>query len=440
MNWLLFLFPLLLLTGVAAIYFYQNWKRAQRHVSLVSETENYRNVIDQANDAMLVIDIVDGRIHQVNPSAATLFGYSPDELLQKTLFDLQLKTDLDKSSRIVADVWDKGGLIFSDIPFVTGTGDIIPVECSARVTPFGGRPAIVIYARDIRERLRLERELQEKAAIIEQKNRDITDSINYARRIQQSILPTDHELTDVMPEHFIFYQPKDIVSGDFYWATRILTALPGEYKTTRLRVIAAVDCTGHGVPGAFMSIIGQQLLNQVKTEMTVNSPGDALGFIHRQLLETLKQGSSDEVLRDGMDMAMCAINYEEGWMDYAGANNPLYMIRNGQLQIFKADKQPIGRYAIETKPFTTHRIALQPGDSFYIFTDGITDQFGGPKGKKFKLQQLQTVLLEHHHLPMTEQQKQASKTIAKWMYRSADEGGSYAQTDDMLLIGFRIPQ
>lgn len=410
-----------------------------RYATLTTEVENYRNVIDQANDAMLVIDIVDGRIHQINPSAANLLQYSPEELLQKTLFDLQARTDLDRSSRIVADVWEQGGLIFSDIPFITREGEVIPVECSARVAPFDGRPAIVIYARDIRERLRLERELQEQAAIIEQTNRDIKDSITYARRIQESVLPSDAEVEQVLPEHFIFYRPKDIVSGDFYWATSLQTLLLGEQKTTRLHVIAAVDCTGHGVPGAFMSIIGHNLLDQVRTEKTVISPGTALDFVHRNLLMTLKQTTQDSVLRDGMDIAMCAINYEDRWMDYAGANNPLYLIRNSKLEIIKPDKQPIGRHAMETKPFTTHRIPLEQGDCFYIFTDGIADQFGGSKGKKFKYQQLQEILLQNHRLPMAEQKQILVNAINNWINRPEDEGGAFDQTDDMLVIGFRIP-
>jgi PAS domain S-box-containing protein len=166
-NWPLLLFALLLLVGTAAIYFYRNWKRTMRYATLATEVENYRNVIDQANDAMFVIDIVDGRIHQINPSAANLLQYSPEELLRKTLFDIQVTTNPDRCSRIVADVWEQWGLIFSDIPFITRDGEVIPVECSARVAPFDGRPTIVIYARDISECLRLERELQDQAVTIE---------------------------------------------------------------------------------------------------------------------------------------------------------------------------------------------------------------------------------------------------------------------------------
>ena len=163
------------------------------------EIRNYQSIIDQANDAMLVIDIVDGRIHQCNPSAASMLGYTMDELRKKSLFDLHPKSELEKSSSVVADVWEKGGLIYKDIPFITSTGEILPVECSAKVAPFAGRPAIVIYARDIRERLRLENEVNQQASIIEQKNKDITDSINYARRIQTAILPTEAEMKEVFP-------------------------------------------------------------------------------------------------------------------------------------------------------------------------------------------------------------------------------------------------
>ena len=204
-----------LATAAFALFSFLSKKKMQAGFDgLNKQINNYQSIIDQANDAMIVIDIVDGRIHQSNPSAAALLGYSQKELEKKSLFDLHPKEDLERSSSIVADVWEKGGLIYKDIPFVTKSGDILPVECSAKVAPFAGRPAIVIYARDIRERLRLEAEVQVQKTIIEQKNKDITDSINYAKRIQTAILPTDEEMNKVASDYFVFYRPKDIVSGD----------------------------------------------------------------------------------------------------------------------------------------------------------------------------------------------------------------------------------
>jgi PAS domain S-box-containing protein len=400
--------------------------------------DNYKSIVELANDAILVIDIADGKILQSNPGTEKLLGYTWNDLQGKRFFDLVEPHNLQRSSLLVADVWEKRGLIFSDLPLITKSDMALPVECSARVAPFAGRPAIVIYARDIRERLRMELEIQQQATEIEQKNRDITDSITYARKIQESILPTDDELGEVLPEHFVFYQPKDIVSGDFYWATQVTTTPHGGAEPNQLTIVAAVDCTGHGVPGAFMSIIGHTLLNQTRTAPGVNSVAEALSYVNSELLSTLKQRYHVTALRDGMDMSMCAINLQENWLEFAGANHPLYLIRNGQLTIYKGDKQPIGRHSEEARPFTAHRIALEPGDQFYLFSDGIADQFGGPKGKKFKYKRLQEALLQYAHLPMPAQGEAVEKVIRAWMNNPLPGGGVPEQTDDMLLIGFRV--
>ncbi len=406
--------------------------------ALDKQITKYQSIIDQANDAMIVIDIVDGRIHQSNPSAAALLGYTQEELAKKSLFDLHPKSELERSSSIVADVWEKGGLIYKDIPFVTKSGEILPVECSAKVAPFAGRPAIVIYARDIRERLRLEREVQAQREIIEQKNKDITDSINYAQRIQQAILPTEEELEKIVDDAFVFYQPKDIVSGDLYWASVVRPTGP-DGQTRKLSVLAAVDCTGHGVPGAFMSIVGHTILEQTVTEPTVNTPSDALDYLNRGVIKTLKQKADvDFSIKDGMDIALCAIDMEARVMDFAGANNPVYLVRNGELLQYAGDKQPIGAYLKESHPFTNHRIELQQGDMIYLFTDGIADQFGGPRGKKFKYKQLQELLVNNAARPVKEQRDTIANALSQWMNYPTPGGGKYEQTDDMLIIGVRI--
>jgi PAS domain S-box-containing protein len=401
------------------------------------ENVNYKSIIEQANDAMIVIDIVDGRIHQSNPSAAALLGYSQEELGKRSLFDLHPKDRLEQSSSIVADVWEKGGLIYKDIPFVTKSGEILPVECSAKVAPFAGRPAIVIYARDIRERLRLENEVQDQKAIIEQKNKDITDSITYAQRIQQAILPTPEDMQKVAGDHFVFYRPKDIVSGDFYWASETRTS---ETPSRTLSIIAALDCTGHGVPGAFMSIVGHTILEQTLTMPQVNSPAAALDYLNHGVIKTLKQKATDDFsIKDGMDIALCAIDFSARTMEFSGANNPAYIIRNGELIAISGDKQPIGAYFQELRPFTNHKFELQQGDCVYIFTDGIPDQFGGPRGKKFKYRQLQEILMANSTLPMAEQREALRTAIDEWISYPMPGGGLHEQTDDMLIIGIRIP-
>jgi PAS domain S-box-containing protein len=428
-----------IILAVVAIISIQSRKKMKSEFDGFSkQINNYESIIDQANDAMLVIDIVNGRVHQSNPSAAQLLGYSKEELEKKSLFDLHPKEMLERSSSVVADVWEKGGLIYKDIPFVTKSGQILPVECSAKVAPFAGRPAIVIYARDITERLAMEKAIQEQQHIIEEKNKDITDSINYAKRIQTAILPTEEEMAKVAKEYFVFYRPKDIVSGDLYWAASVKTT-PADGKSKQVSLLAALDCTGHGVPGAFMSIVGHTILEQTLTDEKVNSPAAALDYLNNGVIKTLKQKADDDFsIKDGMDIAMVAIDQESRTLEFAGANNPLYIVRNGELIQIDGTKQPIGAYLKEAKLFNNNKVELQKGDCVYIFTDGIPDQFGGPKGKKFKYKQLQEILKLNCGKNMPEQKIAVEKAVDDWMNCESPTGTTYEQTDDILIIGIRI--
>ncbi len=403
--------------------------------NLKKELNRYESIIEQANDSMIVIDIVDGKIHQSNPSAEALLGYSREELGTLTLFNLHPAEFLNESSKIVADVWEKGGLIYTDIPFITKSGELVPVECSAKVAPFEGRPAIVIYARDIRERLEMERKINEQRKMIDEKNKDITDSIEYSKRIQRSIFIDKEELKLHAPESFILFKPRDVVSGDFYWfynygIRQDITSSTGwHYKQgSHVLVVAAVDCTGHGVPGAFMSIIGNTLLNS----MTLDSAGTTLDYLNTELKKSLNKNSEDIPLRDGMDIGLCYFDMEHQRLEFAGANNPAYVVRNKELIVLAADKQPITASTdVAAKPFTTHVFQLQQGDTVYLFTDGFADQFGGEKGKKFMYKRFKETLLELQDKPM-EAQREALDTIFE------DWKGALEQVDDVLVIGIRV--
>ncbi len=411
-----------------SVYFKQQFIEG-RLKTIEAEKINYESIIDQANDAMFVIDIVDGRVHQCNPSAATMLGYTKAELEKKTLFELQPKEFIEKSSSTVADVWEKKGLIFSDIPFITKTGTTIPVECSAKVAPFAGRPAIVIYARDITERLRLEKEIHDQSEIIEEKNKDITASIEYSKRIQRSVFIEKNKIKEYAPESFILFKPRDIVSGDFYWFTGTHSAAQPENE---LLVVAAVDCTGHGVPGAFMSIIGHTLLNRTVNNPEIATPADALNFINREIKKTLNQKAYEAAIRDGMDIALSVIDFKNLSLSFAGANNPLYIVRAGELIELKATKQPISASSdIEPFPFTNETFSLQKGDAIYLFTDGFADQFGGPRGKKFMYKQFRESLVTVQNLTMEEQKKQLYQILLDWR-------GELEQVDDVLIIGIKI--
>jgi serine phosphatase RsbU (regulator of sigma subunit) len=265
-------------------------------------------------------------------------------------------------------------------------------------------------------------ELASKNAELAEKNKDITDSIRYAKRIQEAILPPDIMVKKLLPDSFIFAKPKDIVSGDFYWVDK---------KGDQI-IFAAVDCTGHGVPGAFMSIVGHNILNQALNESPVVIPGTFLDKLNKGVSEALNQTSEDARLRDGMDIALCAVNYKTMELQYAGAYNPLFIIRNGEFIEVKADNIAIGSYIDnQHSNYTNHKIQLQKGDVIYIFTDGYIDQFGGPDGKKFKLTQFKSMISSLTNVPLQQQSMIIEKSIEQWR-------GELQQVDDILVIGVKI--
>jgi ligand-binding sensor domain-containing protein/serine phosphatase RsbU (regulator of sigma subunit) len=271
-------------------------------------------------------------------------------------------------------------------------------------------------------------EVVHQKELVEEKQKEIVDSINYAKRIQLSILPPQDEMKEALHDHFVLYKPKDIVSGDFYWMVQTLSS-DGQRKVS---VVAAVDCTGHGVPGALMSIISNTLLNQTIKNPSITTPAEALNFINHELPKNLKAQQKGEIIRDGMDITMCAFDFETRQIQFAGANNSLYVFTNNELKEIKADKQSIsGSTAEEKKPFTNHRLQLNAGDVVYLFTDGYADQFGGPKGKKFKYKQLEELMGQVHKLPMAEQKKILDQRFEEWR-------GELEQVDDVTFIGVRL--
>jgi len=262
-------------------------------------------------------------------------------------------------------------------------------------------------------------ELKKAYEEIEMKNKDILDSINYARRIQQAILPTDEQISKAFPSCFILYQPKDVVSGDFFWSST-----KGDKH-----FIAAVDCTGHGVPGAFMSMIGSALLNEIVNEKNISAPAAILEALREGVIKALKQTGAEGENKDGMDISICVL--EGNKLSFAAANNPLWVISNGLLKETKGDKQPIGIYSGMPKPFTDHTLQMNKGDSVFLFTDGYADQFGGPRGKKFKYKKLQELLVSISDRSMEEQKNILHSTIESWR-------GELEQVDDILIVGIRI--
>jgi serine phosphatase RsbU (regulator of sigma subunit) len=283
-------------------------------------------------------------------------------------------------------------------------------------------------------------EIYKQKILIEEKNKEITDSIRYAKRIQEAILPDINEFNHLFKESFIYFKPKDIVSGDFYWFKSLRSLVPtnnNEKVLKPLVVFAVADCTGHGVPGAFMSIIGTDILNESAKKAEINSPAEALDFLHFKLTTILNNKKNEEfAINDGMDIAMIAIDMETGLTQFAGANNPVWIFRKTDQMHFefeeiKGDKQPIGAVRlIKHKPFTNHSFNLKHGDSLYIFSDGYADQFGGPEGKKFKYKKLKELLLSIQHEDMQTQKEILHKEFLAWK-------GDLDQVDDICIIGIR---
>jgi ligand-binding sensor domain-containing protein/serine phosphatase RsbU (regulator of sigma subunit) len=261
-------------------------------------------------------------------------------------------------------------------------------------------------------------EVVQKSMEIEEKNRDITASIRYAERIQRAMLPRD----DMFHETFILYMPKDIVSGDFYWM----------YDSGDIQFIAACDCTGHGVPGAFMSIIGHNSLNKVVREFGITKPGEILDRLNAEVVKALMQ-RNEETINDGMDLTLITFDRKNFVVEFAGAYNSLYLVRNGEVITYKGDRFPIGMSSMQAKKnFQTQVVDIQPGDMLYLSSDGYADQFG-TEGKKYKSGNVKKFLTEIYSLPVNEQKEKLRKEILDWR-------GDQPQVDDIMFLGTKIPE
>ncbi|MDA3894235.1 MAG: SpoIIE family protein phosphatase [Salinivirgaceae bacterium] len=257
---------------------------------------------------------------------------------------------------------------------------------------------------------------------IQAQKKHIMDSIVYAQRIQNAILPSDELITKLIPNNFVYYKPKDIVSGDFYWVEKI----PGK------SIIAAVDCTGHGVPGAFMSIIGTNQLDYAVRTVKAKHASEILDALSEGVENSLNQENATTSIRDGMDISLCIIDYKNMVLEFAGAYNPLYLVRNGEFLIYKADKHAIGSHSsYPDRKYTNHTIELQKDDIIYIFSDGYPDQFGGPKGRKFMYKQFREYLLEISDQSLDEQKALLENKNVEWR-------GQETQVDDIIIIGIKI--
>ncbi len=264
--------------------------------------------------------------------------------------------------------------------------------------------------------------IEKLKAEVEYRHQEIVDSVHYAKRIQLAILPTHEMVKTNLPNSFIFFKPKNIVSGDFYWVKPI---------NENTLLFAAVDCTGHGVPGAFMSILGYNLLEQTIKDLTIYKPATILTELCNAIIKSLKQTQDFESVKDGMDIALCAIDFKNLKLEFAGAHNPLYIIRDGELLEFKADNRAIGFSYFKKTSFNNHEIDIKKGDCLYIFSDGFVDQKGGSNRTKFFYTPFKQFLISIHQKPMDEQRQLLDDKFTDWKK-------DYSQIDDVLIFGVRI--
>lgn len=262
--------------------------------------------------------------------------------------------------------------------------------------------------------------IEENSLKLEEALESITDSVKYAKRIQQALLQEENHTTEHFPEHFILFKPKDIVSGDFYWS----------FEKENYFYIAAVDCTGHGVPGALMSMLGISFLNSINANPETLSPNRILDLLRDKVIEELNQTNKDWSSRDGMDISLARIDLKTYKLEWAGANNPLWLVNNQKLKEIKADRFAIN-YTDNPQPFTNHSFKLKKGDHLYLFSDGFADQFGGEKGKKFKNKTFKELIQDISLKPIKSQKETLEQTFTNWK-------GDLEQIDDVCVIGIKI--
>lgn len=390
-------------------------RRAEQEERMRSQmqalSENSPDLITRLNN--------DGDVFYINPVIEDYTGNKPDHFLRKNINEVSFHEKVvSQWLEILDQVRDKKEKISAEMDFPSLLGDRV-MQLNA-IPEYNGDAttieSVLMVSHDITSRKLIELEIQTK-------NKKITESINYARRIQGAILPNNRVINQVLPESFIMYKAKDVVSGDFPWFMPIGDEL----------YIAAVDCTGHGVPGALISLIGYFLLNDIVRSRKITDPGVILDQLDEGVTQTLRQDRDDSETKDGMDIALCKINVKKGEVEYAGAHRPLYNITaKGELTEIKGNKFPIGGgiYKNQTK-FTNTKLNVKKGDSIFFCSDGFPDQFGGPENRKFGPKKTRDLIIENHKLPMKELHNLIDNEWESWK-------GNYKQTDDVLMIGIKF--
>ena len=369
------------------------------------------------NSLDLITRLENDEISYINPVIEEYTGKNPHTFLNKKIQEAELDQNiLARWLEIVEEVNNTNEKVASEMEFPSEMGDrVMQVNAIPEFDDNEKLESVLVVSHDITERKLIELEIQNK-------NKKIADSINYAKRIQNAILPNNNVINRILPDSFILYKPKDVVSGDFPWYVKIGDEI----------FMAAVDCTGHGVPGALLSLIGYFLLNDIVRSRKISDPGLILDQLDEGVTTTLRQDQDDSKTKDGMDIALCKINKGKRTVEYAGAHRPLYVVKGGEMVEIKGNKFAIGGgiYKNQTN-FTNHKVELGEGDSFYFCSDGFPDQFGGPDNRKFGPKRLRDYIMDVHEKSMREAYEVFDDAWEDWR-------GEEKQTDDVLLIGIKL--
>lgn len=375
---------------------------------------NMQALSENSPDLITRISVA-GKIAYTNPTIELYTGIKASEFTGKMLHDITIGADVADSWRfLLKEVQLKNENISEEVTFNTSDGKHIMQVNAIPEYNDNVLESVLMVAHDITERKQAEMEIQDK-------NKKINESINYSKRIQNAVIPDNRAITNIFKDSFIFYHPKDVVSGDFPWMME---------KEDEVYV-AAVDCTGHGVPGAMLSLVGNFLLNDIIRNGNSLSPAVILDKLDEMVNTTLATEKNDSQIKDGMDIALCKINVKTKKLEYAGAHRPLYHVANGELKEYKGDKWAIGGgiYKNQTN-FTNYEVNLKKGDAVYIFSDGLPDQFGGPNSRKFGPQRIKEIVTKNsHNIELT--YNMMKQDFHNWM-------GEQKQTDDVLLIGIKF--
>ncbi|MBK7183082.1 MAG: SpoIIE family protein phosphatase [Bacteroidetes bacterium] len=379
-------------------------------------------ILEKLNSLIVVVNKY-GAVEYVSPSAKRILGFEPEQLIGDGWWNLTRDDEYERADiKALALQQLKQDTLLATVPYErllkTATGGDRWILWN---TSKGPENSLVGIGHDITDRKKAEQQLLEKNKELVQHNKDMLDSIQYASRIQEAILPDVQKIKAAFKDAFVLFQPKDVVSGDYYFF----------YQRNNKAFVAAVDCTGHGVPGALMSIIANGILKEVIVKKGIEEPSEILYALDEELFVALNKKGDGSVTNDGMDVALGVFDFVENTLSYAGAFRPMLLVRDNDFIEFEGSRFPIGFYGDTEKEFTTTTIELKQGDSYYFFTDGYCDQFGGELKKKFNRKRFKELLLSAQSMEMEEQESFLQYAHLNWRQ---DE----PQVDDVLVMGIRL--